>query len=155
MSYLPPRKSKSKAIADAVALAVQAIAVSPTTSRLAPAFDLQKILEREITVWPNSRECQWATRAAVDAEYEVAVCVLERMGPTADEDILGDELLALVEGIGDQMIGTVLTLGDGSQIACKGYGHETLYDRQLLESHRIFGSAIALRLFRVETLPDR
>lgn len=155
MSYQPPRKSKSKAIADAVAEAVKLLAVAPVSSRLAPGFELQKISEREITVWPNTRECEWATRATVDAEYEVAVCVLERLGRDADEDILGDELLALVEGIGDQMIGTALTLGDGSTIAVKGFTHEPLYDRPLLESHRIFGSAIALRLFRVEDLPNR
>lgn len=147
----PPRKSKSKQLTDAVAKWIGEAFVVPVRSVLAPSFDLRKISAREIRVWPSNREVELLTRGGdAKAEYELAVAVVERLKPSDDEDVLCDELLALAESVGDNLM-TVEFDVVGGVATVVGFTHEPLYDRELLESHRIFGAGIAVQLSRVES----
>lgn len=152
----PVRQSKSLALADLVAEQIGSRFTVPTRTELAPRFELKKISGREVVVWTQGRACEMLTRSSQTADYEVVVVVLQRLATLQeDEDEqLQDELLAFVESIGDQLCGETLEFDHGS-VEIKGFEHETLYDREALESHRIFASAIVLMLTREEDLPNR
>lgn len=151
----PPRTSKSKRIADLIATEIKNRFVVDTESKLGPSFDLSKISRRSISVFPNGRVCEMLTRSTQKADYQIAIVVMERLSTNDTEDLLADELLEFVESIGDQFVGEILTLPDATKIEVLGYDHEPLYDRETLESHRIFAAAIVLNLTREEDLPNR
>lgn len=151
-----PRKSKSKRWADFVAREIHQRFAFEVQSRLAPNFDLKKLKDgrRTIVVWPNDRRAETLNRDTAKADYDIGIAVLERLKPDDQEDLLGDELLALVESIGDQFLGDELT-SEGVTMTIAGYEHLPLYDRQLLESHQIFGAALSLQLVGSEEIPSR
>jgi hypothetical protein len=147
MSFSPPRNSKSKQLADAVAKYCGDWFSLPFRSAMGWSFDHRKLKDREIVVWPNERDVALLNRAATNCEYSIAVAVVERIDPEDDEDLRADELLGLIEEIGDNLIGVNFETG-----VCIGYNHQPLYDRELLESQRIFGAGIALKITRHESL---
>ncbi len=154
MSCDIPRRSKSKQVAAAVGAEIERRFTSPVIKKLSPTFDLKALAKREISVWPNARRCEAMTRTTQKADYDIAICVLERLKPTDTEDLLADELLWLVESIGDELLGEVVQTPHGA-LTVIGYEHEPLYDREMLESLRIFGAAITLQLTREETFNKR
>ena len=148
-----PRKSKSLDTAQRIAAIVEGIAGCPTRATLKPNVDIKRINDREISVWPESRAVGFKSRELNQVDMQIGICVLERMPPTEDEDILGDDLLHLVETIGEQFIGAQIETDDDdleSTLHCLGYTHEPLYDRDFLETARIFGAGIFLSLQRHE-----
>ncbi len=149
--FEPPRKSKSKQLADVVAKYCRDAFALPFQSRMGWSLDHRNLRGQELIVWPNDRDVELLNRAATSCEYSIAIAVTERItaplpgGET--DDIEGDRLLALVESIGDQLTG--VTFDDS---VCTGYSHQPLYDRDYLESQRIFAGGIVLNLKRHETL---
>jgi hypothetical protein len=148
MTFSPPRKSKSKQMADAVARYCTDQFGMPFRSAMAWSLDQKSLKDRDLVVWPNDRDVEFLNRAASSADYSIAIAVVERIkDSTRDEDITADELTALVESIGDNLIGVSFEGG-----VCVGYTHQPLYDRELLEEKGIFGGGIALRITRHENL---
>lgn len=156
MSLTPPRKSRSKAIADAIAAAVSREFTLDAKSILAPRFALAKIERRQISVWPAERRVTIMTRGTQNAVYEIAIAILEPIPQRDTEDILGDELLELVERIGSTFLGQSIVLASNDHpLEVEAYEHLPLYERELLEQKRIFCAAITLTLTTEEDLPLR
>lgn len=153
MTMNPPRQSKSKQLADGIAKEVERRFSKPTVSKLAPNFDVKTINDLEISVWPQDRRSEVMTRDTAKSDYDIAIGVVQRIQPNDDEDLLSDELLALVENIGDKFLGDILDIGGNVEVV--GFEHLPLYDRAYLETHRIFGAGITLQLTRQEQIPDR
>ena len=152
---LPPRKSKSKQLADALANWIRDRFAVAVESRVSPNIEFRKIKDREIKCWPATRAGELLTRGAdQQVAYEVAVAVLERIQSDDQdgEDILSDELLGMAETIGDAALGLELETASGTA-TCTGYSHEPLFDAELMQTHRCFAGGIALEFVRIESSP--
>ncbi len=149
MTINPPRTSKSKILAEAVAQSIEDLFAVETVRKLAPADEFEKIRDRQIRVWPHNRTGEILTRALQSNEYEIAIAVIDRVPSEDDEDLLVDELLALVESFADNLLKR--TFGpEGNQATAIRYQHAPLYDKELLETHRLFAAGVALTLTRHE-----
>lgn len=148
----PPRTSKSKQLADAVAQWLRDHLAMEVKSQMSPQVEKRTIPAREIICYPMTRESQLLNRALdQDVDYEIGVAILEPIQSSDKdaEDILVDGLLALVESIGDAILGTQFESSFG-EATVMGYTHEPLFD---FEYHRqfLFAGGIALQIKRTES----
>jgi hypothetical protein len=155
---MTPTLSKSIGVATAISELISALpGVSSVQTQTAPAFELEKITAREISVWTNNRESELLTRSTQNVTYSVAVALMERPDPSDNQEQIQDELFALAESIGDQLLGEVVgvkRLVDQQEVTETGtiesYQHTPLYDRELLEKKRVFAAGITLKFIREE-----
>lgn len=151
----PPRSSKSKQLADAVAAWIRDHFALEVKSLMTPNFESRKFSSREIACWPVTRNSELLNRGCdQQIEYEIGVGVIEPIKSDSDdgEDLLSDELLALVESIGDGILGEEFTTSAGTATVV-GSSHTPLFDAEWLERKRLFAGGIAIQLTRIEEKP--
>jgi len=150
-----PKKSKSKRVAVAVAALIDDAIQDDVECTAAPDLNYEQVNQRQIVCWPENRRVTPETRKLVTAEYTIAVAVLERLKPSVAQDDLTDELLAIAESIGDDLLhANVTTMLYDNETECTGtiteFDHTPLYNREVLEELKIFAGGILLTVRRSE-----
>jgi hypothetical protein len=145
--------SKSKAAAEGIENLIKSLTADfEVISSTAPSFDLERVTDRKCYVWCSDRESTIQSRAIQAVIYSVSVAIVERVG---SDDHKIEDCLETLEFIGDSLIARQYTACYGNKnLTCDviEYEHAPLYDRELLETRRIFGGGIILRIQVAEPL---
>lgn len=141
--------STAIAIADAVVSAINAGSYSQPVQaqRLhQPSFTLDELKDLHVSVVPRSVLVSAATRDTSMYDVAVDVGVQKKVSapPQGDEEV--DDLLDLVEEIGDQL--RLKRLADAPEAAWVSLAHEPVVAAEHLDQHRQFTSIITV-VYRV------
>lgn len=142
--YWSPTKAVVAEIADAVVAQINAGAypLAFTASRVPlPRFDLSKAgTAIKVCVLPGTVETSAASRVLSQYEIAVEVGVQRRIGMTTNADL--DEMLAIVEAIGDQL--RMRDLAGYPVATFSGFANEPVMDWEHLEQHGVFTSLMTV-----------
>lgn len=148
------RQSKSLAVTEWIAGAIEQLVEQRVIRRMPAEQDLRRLTSREVRVWPLGRTGELSTRSSAACEYQIGVAILERSPESDSADIAGDELLSLAEWIVDRLLGSRVGPADCS-VEIRSYDHQPLYDADMLATHRLFACGISLTAVRNEPMTCR
>lgn len=147
-------QAKTKVIAQAVAFQLEQILLDYgiVVTASAPAFNLDRAVDRKVYVFTSDRVSLPVTRNLQEVTYSVSIALIDKVG--SDEGEL-DNRLSVLELISDFLIGRNFEIQTDQQtLICDviGYEHAPLYDRELLETRRIFGGGLIAQIRTAEPL---
>lgn len=145
--------SKSKLIAEEVASLISSILIDTTVVVSEPDYQMDRIPDRRIFIWCSERESEISNRVLQAVTYSISIALLDKITTTLEE--LVDKSIISMEAIGNRMIARQFEIMDGmTPYICDvvNYEHAPLYDRELLETRRIFGGGIILRILVAEPI---
>jgi hypothetical protein len=146
--------SKSKLIADAVASKVERILTNNeiVVKSEAPNYTLERQTGSTVYCFTSERTSEIQSRSLQLVTYSVSIALIEKVSQP-EEDL--DGCLAVLEHIGDALITDQFDIETGTEnLICDviGYEHAPLYDRELLETRRLFGGGIIAQIQVAEAL---
>lgn len=145
--------SKSKLIAEEVGALLSSILMETAVVVSEPDYQMDRVPDRKIFVWCSERESEISNRVLQAVTYSISVALIDKISTTLEE--LVDESIEAMETIGNRMIARQFEIVDGmTSHICDvvNYEHAPLYDRELLETRRIFGGGIILRILVAEPI---